>query len=86
MGHLVQNDGSRAVMAGDGRVARVDHANDCALIAAAPQLLAALKSLRNEVLGAISIGVSDSIGHTNARCLGNRCQEAYEAIAKAEAK
>lgn len=43
------------------------------LIAAAPDLLEALKSLRNEVIGAIGIGVSDSIGHTNAKCLGERC-------------
>jgi hypothetical protein len=47
-------------------------------------LLAALKALRNEVIGAIGIGVADSIGHTNTRCLGDKCQDAYAAIQKAE--
>jgi hypothetical protein len=56
------------------------------LIAAAPDLLAALKALRADVVGALGIGVSDSIGHTNAKVLGHWCQVAFEAIAKAEGR
>lgn len=48
------------------------------------ELLVALKELRADVIGSLGIGVSDCIGHTNARVLGDKCQAAFEAIAKAE--
>ena len=57
--------------------------DDARLIAAAPDLYAALTALRNEVIGALGIGLSDSIGYTNARCLDDKCQAAFAALAKA---
>lgn len=54
------------------------------LAAQRDELLAALKGLRADVVGALGIGVSESIGHTNAAVLGHWCQVAYEAIQKAE--
>ena len=50
------------------------------------QLLAALNSLRNEVIAGFRIGEADSIGHTNARNILDKCQEASDAIVKAEAR
>ena len=49
-------------------------------------LLSALKKLRNEIAGALSIGLSDCIGNTNAACLRLRIKDADEAIAKAEGR
>jgi hypothetical protein len=48
-------------------------------------LLSALKALRNEAVGILGLWLEgDYIGHTNARVLRERCQQADEAIRKAE--
>lgn len=75
------------VTKGNGEIiARLKYVRDAKVMAASLDLLDALKKLRNEVLGAIGIGISDSIGHTNAKVLGDRCQEAFAAIEKAEGR
>jgi hypothetical protein len=47
-------------------------------------LLSALKALRNEVVGVLGLQIDGCIGRANVRCLRERCQQADEAIRKAE--
>lgn len=56
------------------------------ILADRSRLLEALKTLRNEAIGAIATGVSDSIGEVSAKCLEEACQVAREAIVLAEAR
>jgi hypothetical protein len=59
------------------------------LIAAAPEMYEALKSLRNEVNGILALAREEFrpvVGNTNVRCLLNRVDEADAAIAKAEGR
>lgn len=57
------------------------------LMAAAPELLAALKSLRNEIVGQLGIAreeIREAISTTNLRCIENRIEQAEAIIAQAE--
>jgi hypothetical protein len=56
------------------------------LIAAAPELLEALKSLTNEARGFLSMADPEAHGQTNLRCLDRRIDEAEAAVAKAEGR
>lgn len=86
----------RAVSAGDGffddlsgvgfGLSGYFSAADGALIAAAPELFAALTKLSNEVLGSlplVSASVRQEIGNTNYSILIQRAEEARAALAKA---
>lgn len=63
------------------------HAN-ARLIAAAPELLAALKKLTAEMVGIGGFGpeIRELVGNTNWAVLTQRVQEAHAAIAKAEGR
>ncbi len=54
------------------------------LISAAPDLLDALNSLRNEAVGFLAMADSAAHGQTNLACLQRRIDAADAAIAKAE--
>lgn len=57
------------------------------LIAAAPELLAALKKVLAEINACLGIGehgIREAVGSTNLAVLAVRCQQADAAIAKAE--
>jgi hypothetical protein len=59
------------------------------LLAAAPEMLEALKRLRNEASAILSLAaceLKEVVGHTNLKCFDNRIDEADVVIAKAEGK
>jgi hypothetical protein len=57
---------------------------DARAFVALPALIEAATSLRNSVIGMIGIGISDSIGHTNTKVLGDHCQAVFAALAQAD--
>jgi len=56
------------------------------LIAAAPDLLDVLNSLRNEAVGFLAMADPSAHGQTNLACLQRRIDEADAVIAKAEGR
>lgn len=60
--------------------------DDARLIAAAPDLLEALRKLGNEATGMWAMADPDAHGHTNLSVLRLRIDEALAAIAKAEGR
>lgn len=82
---IIGDDRRIAVVLGKDKESKAN----AALFSAAPDLLAALKSLRNEVVGQLGIAreqIRAAISTTNLRCLERRAEEAESAIARAEGR
>jgi hypothetical protein len=67
-------------------IAEVWDNSNAHLIAAAPDLLEALKSLANEATGFLAMADPTAHGQTNLKCLDRRIEAARAAIAKAEGR
>lgn len=82
---VCQPNGHTVAFLATGMDEEAHHAN-AHLIAAAPEMKEALKSLANEAAGFMSMADPEAHGQTNLRCLQRRIDAAHDAIAKAEGR